>query len=83
MSTHIKIHLKVCLVKMIVGLIVERNELSEQEAITAFYMSEIARKLDDEETLLQYLSPYLLYELWNDEKTLGDYRKSPYLTALL
>jgi hypothetical protein len=68
---------------MIVGLIVEKNGLSEQEAITAFYLSEIAEKLSDENILLRQMSPYLLYELWNAEITTGDYRKSPYATALL
>ncbi|MDR3366307.1 MAG: hypothetical protein LBO71_05010 [Prevotellaceae bacterium] len=75
-------HLKATLTTMLVGLIVERNGLSEQEAIRAFYTSKIARKLSDERALL-HLAPYFLYELWSDERTLGDYRKSPYATALL
>jgi hypothetical protein len=68
---------------MIIGLIVEKNGLSEQKAILAFYLSKIAGKLSDENTLLRQMSPYLLYELWNAERITGDYRKSPYAAALL
>jgi hypothetical protein len=68
---------------MLVGIIVERNGLSEQEAITAFYRSKIARKLSDENILLRQMSPYLIYELWNAERTTGSYKESPYAKALL
>jgi hypothetical protein len=77
------IYLKISVITLLVGIIVERNGLSEQEAITAFYQSKIAQKLSDENILLRQLSPYLLYELWNAERTVGDYRKSPYAMALL
>jgi hypothetical protein len=77
------IYLKISLITLLVGIIVERNGLSEQEAITAFYQSKIAQKLSNENILLRQMSPYLLYELWNAEKTAGDYKKSPYAMALL
>jgi hypothetical protein len=77
------IYLKINAITLLIGIIVERNGLSEQEAITAFYQSKIAQKLNDENILLRQMSPYLLYELWNEEKTTGDYRKSIYASAFL
>jgi len=77
------IYLKISAITLLIGIIVERNGLSEQEAITAFYQSKTAQKLSDENILLRQMSPYLLYELWNAEITTGDYRKSIYASALL
>ena len=77
------IYLKISAITLLIGIIVERNRLSEQEAIAAFYQSKIAQKLSNENILLRQMSPYLLYELWNAEKTTGDYRKSIYASALL
>jgi len=77
------IYLKISAISLLIGIIVERNGLSEQEAITAFYQSKIAQKFSDENILLRQMSPYLLYELWNAEKMTGDYRKSIYANALL
>jgi hypothetical protein len=76
-------YLKITVITMIVGIIVEKNGLSEMEAITAFYLSKIARKLSDENILLRQMSPYLIYELWNAERQTGDYKESPYSAALL
>ena len=77
------IHLKISVITLLIGIIVERTGLSEQEAIIAFYQSKTAQKLSDENILLRQMSPYLLYELWNAEKITGDYRKSIYASALL
>jgi len=77
------IYLKINVIILLIGIIVERNGLSEQEAIAAFYKSKTAQKLSDENILLRQMSPYLLYELWNTEKTIGDYRKSIYARVLL
>jgi hypothetical protein len=77
-----KTYLNSSLIAMIVGLIVDRNEMSEQEAINSFYLSEISRKLDNENILLRQMSPYLIYELWNAEITIGNYQQSPYANAL-
>jgi hypothetical protein len=76
-------YLKISVITMIVGIIVEKNGLSEQEAITAFYFSKTARKLSDENILLRQMSPYLIYELWNAERQTGNYKASPYIAALL
>ena len=76
-------HLNICLITMLVGIIVEKNGLSEQEAIMAFYHSKTAQKLSDKNILLRQLSPYLLYELWDAERRTGNYKESPYAVALL
>jgi hypothetical protein len=68
---------------MLVGLITERNKLSEMDAIQLFYRSKLARKINDKNVMLRQMSPYFLYELWQAEYSLGDYTKSPYITALL
>lgn len=68
---------------MIVRLIVEKNSLEEQEAISVFYNSKIAEKLADQNLGLHFLSPYLIYELWNAEYQTGDYRQSPYFWSIL
>jgi hypothetical protein len=76
-------HLNICIITILVGIIVERNGLSEQEAIKAFYFSKIAQKLSDKNILLRQMSPYLLYELWNAEMQTGNYKESPYVDALI
>ena len=76
-------YLNISLITILIGIIVERNGLSEQEAITAFYRSKTAQKLSDKNILLRQMSPYLLYELWNAEILTGNYKASPYTAALL
>jgi len=76
-------HLNISLITMLIGIIVEKNGLSEQDAITAFYRSKIAQKLNDKNILLRQMSPYVLYELWNAEMQTGNYKGSPYAAALL
>ena len=76
-------HLNIILVTMLIGIIVDKNGLSEEEAILAFYSSKIAQKLSDKNILLRQMSPYLLYELWNAEIQTGDYKTSPYIAVLL
>jgi len=39
------IYLKISAITLLIGIIVERNGLSEQEAITAFYQLKTAQKL--------------------------------------
>ena len=76
-------YLNITLITMLIGIIVEKSGLSEQEAIITFYRSKIAQKLSDKNILLRQMSPYLLYELWNAERQTGDYKESPYTGALL
>ena len=76
-------HLNISLITMLIGIIVEKNGLSEQEAIVAFYSSKIAQKLGDKNIMLRLMSPFLIYELWNAEIQTGDYKASPYIASLL
>jgi hypothetical protein len=76
-------YLNISLITMLIRIIVEKNGLSEQEAIMAFYQSKIAQKLNDKNILLRQMSPYLIYELWNTEMRTGNYKESPYMAALL
>jgi hypothetical protein len=75
--------LKYSVTAVIISLIVERNGMSEKDAVMAFYRSKIARKLSDENILLRRMSPSLLYELWNAERQTGNYKNSPYIETLL
>ena len=76
-------YLNISLITMLIGIIVEKNGLSEQDAIMAFYNSKTAQKLNNKNILLRQMSPYLLYELWNAEVQTGNYKSSPYTAALL
>ena len=76
-------HLRISLIIMLVGIIVEKKGLSEQEAIMEFYQSKTAQKLGERDTLLRRMSPYLLYELWNTERQTGNDKDSPYAATLL
>jgi hypothetical protein len=75
--------INISLISMIVRLIVERNKVSEQEAIEIFYTSQVAKKLLDSSTRVNMLSPYLIYELWNAEHLTGDFRNSPCIQSLI
>ena len=77
------LNLNISVITILIGIIVERNGLSEQEAILAFYSSKIAQKLCDKNILLRQMSPYLIYELWNTERQTGNYKESPYCATLL
>ena len=67
---------------MVVSLIVENYNSKEQEAIFAFYETQIAEKLLNKNTGLYLLSPYLIYELWNAEFQSGDYKNSIYYECI-
>jgi hypothetical protein len=77
------IHLKITVITLLVRIIVERDGLSEQEAIAALYQSEIMKKLSEDNLLLLQMSPYLIYELWKTERETGDYKLSPYMDAFI
>ena len=76
-------YINISLISMIVRLIVEKNHLNEQEAISAFYNSRISDKLANRDAGLYRYSPYLIYELWNAEYQTGEYEQSPYYGSLL
>lgn len=59
------------IVPRLIRMIMEKQSLSEKEALTQLYSSELYRKLDMEETKLWHLSVPTLYDLWLDEKENG------------
>lgn len=55
----------------IVRLISEKYNLSEQEALDAFYGSETAKALNDPETGLYGQSALFIFSLFNEEKMMS------------
>lgn len=55
----------------IVRLIAEKYNLSEQEALDAFYGSETAKALNDPETGLYGQSALFIFSLFNEEKMMS------------
>lgn len=59
------------IVPRLVKTIMEARNLTEKEALTELYASELYRQLEREETKLWHLSVPTLYELWLEEKETG------------
>lgn len=59
------------IVPRLVRTIMEKQSVTEKEALTQLYSSELYRKLDQEETKLWHLSVPTLYDLWLEEKESG------------
>lgn len=61
----------VFIVPRLVRMLMEKQSLSEDEALTQLYSSELYRQLEREETKLWHLSVPTLYSLWLEEKETG------------
>ena len=59
------------IVPRLVRMLMEKQQLTEQEALTQLYSSELYRQLEREETKLWHLSVPTLYALWLEEKETG------------
>ena len=59
------------IVPRLIRMLMERRSLTEQEALTQLYCSELYRQLEREETKLWHLSVLTLYDLWVEEKETG------------
>ena len=59
------------IVPRLLRMIMEKQSLTEKEALTQLYASELYRQLEREETNLWNLSLPTLYELWLEEKEHG------------
>ncbi len=59
------------IIPKIVRLIAEKYNLSEQEALDAFYGSETAKALNDLETGLYGQSALFIFSLFNEEKMMS------------
>jgi len=55
----------------ILSLVIERKNITEQEAIRILYNSEVYATLEKEETKLWHLSAEALYALLDEELTTG------------
>lgn len=59
------------IVPRLVKKIIETQNITEKEALTALYASELYRQLEREETKLWHLSVPTLFDLWLEEKKTG------------
>lgn len=59
------------IVPRLLRMIMEKQSLTEKEALTQLYASELYRQLEREETKLWHLSIPTLYEMWSEEKESG------------
>jgi len=55
----------------IIGLIIEKHNIAEEQATELFYTSELYSQLEDELTKLWHLSPLALYEMFCEEQETG------------
>mgnify|MGYP001029429223 CR=1 FL=1 len=59
------------IVPRLVKKIIKTQNITENEALTALYASELYRQLEREETKLWHLSVPTLFDLWLEEKEIG------------
>lgn len=59
------------IVPRLTQMIVTGQSISEKEALTRLYRSELYRQLEREETKLWYLSVPTLYAMWQEEQQTG------------
>lgn len=59
------------IVPRLVKKIMETQKITEKDALTALYASELYRQMEREETKLWHLSVPTLYNLWLEEKETG------------
>ena len=55
----------------LIRMMMEKQSLTEKEALTQLYSSKLYRQLEREETKLWHLSVSTLYDLWMEEKETG------------
>ena len=56
------------IIPRLIRMLMEKQSLTEKEALTQLYSSELYRQLEREETKLWHLSVPTLYDLWVEEK---------------
>ena len=59
------------IIPRLIRMLMEKQSLTEKEALTQLYSSELYRQLEREETQLWHLSVPTLYDLWVEEKETG------------
>ena len=60
------------IVPRLIWVIIENNNLSEKEAFTLLYSSELYKQLENPKTKLWHLSVPSLFELFVQEQTTGE-----------
>lgn len=55
----------------LVAMIVEKERISEQEALIRLYKSELYAKLEQEDSKVWYYSTHMLYHLYKQEQETG------------
>jgi hypothetical protein len=55
----------------IIGLIIEKDHVNEEQATEMFYTSGLYSQLEDEQTKLWHLSPLALFEMFCEEQETG------------
>ena len=69
-ETNIKAMLEFIIPRLI-RMMMEKQSLTEKEALTQLYSSKLYRQLEREDTTLWHLSVSTLYDLWMEEKETG------------
>lgn len=59
------------IVPRLAQMIIIGQNISEKDAVTRLYRSELYRQLEREETKLWHLSVPTLYEMWQEEQRTG------------
>lgn len=59
------------IVPHLLRIMMEKQSLTEKEALAQLYASELYRQLEREETKLWHLSVPTLYDMWLEEKERG------------
>lgn len=63
--------LSISIIPKIMELIVTRESLDENSALTSFYESKTYELLSDKNTEIWHYSPMTLYQMWKEEKEKG------------
>ena len=59
------------LVPQVIKLIIEKHDISEQGATSAFYNSQVYSLLEDEETKMWHYSALTLFNMYDEERKTG------------
>jgi len=65
----------------VVPLIVEKYNLTQKEALSAFWSSEIYEMMLDPKLVMWEFSILAIFDMWETERVTGDPRNSAYLRS--
>ena len=61
------------IIPRLIRMLMEKQSLTEKEALTQLYSSELYRQLEREETKLWHLSALTLFNMFDEEKKTGTF----------